>query len=201
MNDKVVYAHYKESDGTIFYIGYGDRNRPHDEIRRHKDWKEIVKESGYRAEILYENLSVERAQELEKQEIAFYGRADKGLGPLINKTDGGDGFDGVLVSGKKNGRYNHKIYHLYDLIRENITSVVKGRYLRHDGWICLNPDKKFKGTKLDVNIYEFEHNDGSIEKCNKKFLVDKYNLTSSKITQVIQGKRKSHKGWKIKRST
>jgi group I intron endonuclease len=94
MENNVLYIHTRKTDGVIFYVGIGNKERPKSKRNRNKHWKGIVKKYGYNVQILCENLDWSRACELEKMMIAFYGRSDKGLGTLVNQTDGGDGFNG-----------------------------------------------------------------------------------------------------------
>jgi len=94
VKDTCLYMHTRKSDGGIFYIGIGNKKRPKSKRNRNKHWRGVVNKYGYDVQILSENLDWERACELEKMMISFYGRYDKGLGPLVNQTDGGDGFNG-----------------------------------------------------------------------------------------------------------
>lgn len=100
MNIYYVYA-LRRSDSKIpFYIGMGKNNRASSHLKgedgnptSHKNHtiKKAIRE-GVSIEIDYikVGLSKEEALELEIQEIAKWGRADKGVGPLTNLTDGGD---------------------------------------------------------------------------------------------------------------
>ena len=62
----------------VFIIPYRDRPNQKEEFLK------IMK-------VLLENLTWERACEIEIKMISFYGRADLGLGTLVNWTDGGEG--------------------------------------------------------------------------------------------------------------
>ena len=83
--------HIRKSDGRIFYIGIGKKNRPYNKVGRNKHWHNTVNKHGYEVVMLVENITQERAKELEIIMIAFYGRKDLGLGSLVNLTDGGQG--------------------------------------------------------------------------------------------------------------
>jgi hypothetical protein len=96
-----------------FYIGKGsgDRYKKHVskvnyDTNRHKanKIKQILR-SGAQPEYKFPgvNLTENEAFALEIELIAFYGRADLGLGPLTNLTDGGDGVAGR--SGALSSRY------------------------------------------------------------------------------------------------
>jgi hypothetical protein len=93
-----LYQHTRKTDGGIFYIGIGDIKRPYKKYGRNKFWRNMVNKYDYNVQILVENISWERACELEKLMISFYGRIDKKEGVLVNLTDGGDGCIGTIVS-------------------------------------------------------------------------------------------------------
>ena|ERR1017187_8415637 len=86
-----VYGHYKPNSDVPFYIGKGKKYRAYDRGSRSDYWKKIVRKYGLRVEIMYGNLPEAHAFDLEMEFIRRYGRADKGCGPLINMTDGGEG--------------------------------------------------------------------------------------------------------------
>jgi len=91
VKDTCLYMHTRKSDGRIFYIGIGNEDRPTDKNGRNKYWCNTVNKHDYNVTILVNNLTWERACELEVIMIAFYGRKDTVGGPLVNLTDGGDG--------------------------------------------------------------------------------------------------------------
>jgi hypothetical protein len=99
-NRFVLYMHTRKTDGGIFYIGIGDKNRPNQKSGRNNHWTNTVKKHGRIVTILVEGMTWERACELEKMMIAFYGRSDLKLGPLVNETDGGEGAYGRQMSDK-----------------------------------------------------------------------------------------------------
>jgi hypothetical protein len=88
-----VYAYLRE-DNTPYYIGKGTRYRAwapnHKGIGVPKDRSKI--------KMLFENLPEELAHAKEKELIRFYGRKDLGTGILYNRTDGGEGASGRLLS-------------------------------------------------------------------------------------------------------
>lgn len=100
-----VYKHYKESDDTIFYVGKGvsraktrvNYERANDRSRS-KFWKNIVNKHGCRVEIVASCKTNEEAHRLEITLIAEIGRRDLGKGPLINRTDGGEGSIGAVLT-------------------------------------------------------------------------------------------------------
>lgn len=90
-----VYFHVNFISQEIFYVGIGNIDRPNSK-RRSNWWHNVVNKYGYDIIIIHENLSWEEACSLEIKYIAQIGRADKGLGTLVNMTDGGEGHTGPL---------------------------------------------------------------------------------------------------------
>ncbi len=88
-----VYA-YLRADNSPYYIGKGTGYRAwspnHKGIGVPKDHSKI--------QMLFENLSEEAAHAKEKELISFYGRKDLGTGILYNRTDGGEGSSGRVLS-------------------------------------------------------------------------------------------------------
>lgn len=85
-----VYLHVN-SNNEVFYVGIGNNKRPYNRTGRSKEWLEYVKSIcfDYKIEVLVENINYGEASEYEKNLIQMFGRKDKGLGTLLNKTDGG----------------------------------------------------------------------------------------------------------------
>lgn len=91
----IVYRHLKPN-GETFYIGIGKlKRRPYSKANRNQWWHNIVNKYGYEVQVLKSDLTLEDACELEQMLIAYYGRKDLGLGPLVNLTDGGEGVLGL----------------------------------------------------------------------------------------------------------
>jgi hypothetical protein len=88
-----VYAYLRQDD-TPYYIGKGKgyraRSKNHNGIGVPKDQSRI--------KILFEDLTEELAHKLEQELIALHGRKDLGTGILRNKTNGGDGSSGRVLS-------------------------------------------------------------------------------------------------------
>lgn len=98
--DYYVYIHRRKTTGEVFYIGKGKNQRAFDKYSRKLLWHRIVKKHGLIVEIVADGLQEWYALELEKELIAYYGRFDLGLGPLVNFTDGGESNSGRVVSEK-----------------------------------------------------------------------------------------------------
>ena len=88
-----TYAYLRE-DRSPYYIGKGKGNRAYKrcktDIKPPKDETRIL--------ILKNNLTEEEAFKHEIYMIAVFGRKDLGTGILYNKTDGGEGASGAILS-------------------------------------------------------------------------------------------------------
>jgi hypothetical protein len=87
MNNYYVYAHQRKSDSKCFYIGKGTNNRAWDKTNRNQHWHNVVNKHGFNPVILVNNISENKALELEKSFIKQIG-----LENLVNMTDGGEGW-------------------------------------------------------------------------------------------------------------
>jgi hypothetical protein len=126
-NDTCLYIHTRKTDGRIFYVGIGNKNRPYSTGDRNDRWNKIVKKHKRDVTILKTNMSWEEACDLEIKMIAFYGRLkpsknNANYGCLVNMTDGGEGANGTirseelkqkqrdLMTGKNNPNYGISNY-------------------------------------------------------------------------------------------
>ena len=103
--DTLVYYHRRKDTNEVFYVGIGKEGRPYVSQNRNTWWWNIVNKVGYDVEIVHTDLTWDEAVEYEIKYIKEFGRADLGLGNLVNLTDGGEGTRGVSNPGELNGFY------------------------------------------------------------------------------------------------
>lgn len=102
MKNYCVYRHRRLDNNQIFYVGIGSIKRAYKKAKnsRNQFWLNIINKTEYNVEILYENLDLESAKELEIFLIELYGRRDLNKGNLVNLTNGGEGTVGRIISDK-----------------------------------------------------------------------------------------------------
>jgi len=191
-----VYRHIRLDTDEVFYIGIGsdtDGNyvRANSKHQRNKHWYSVSK-NGYDVEILFDNLLWEDACKKEKEFIKLYGRKDLKEGTLVNKTNGGDGSVGAIIS---------------EETRKKISKAGLGRLIyKEEDWVLFPRIKKIiELIKQNVpyNIIETQIKCGSatIVKVRKYLIKTKqidenktWNLsdeTRKKISESLIGKKKS----------
>jgi hypothetical protein len=202
--------------------------RANERARRSKFWKKIIAKTDYEVEIIFDDISFEEAKVKEIEFIKLYGRKDLNNGCLVNLTDGGDGLINKVytpeyrknLSNSMKGRVlseQHKAkLRTYRLgvpnspeARAKISKANKGRVnspklmeLLHNRKGQKNPafgirganNKNFKGFievfKNGVYLGKYE----GIKECAEKF-----NVTATKVSAVLNGRRNHTGGYTFKR--
>jgi hypothetical protein len=209
-----VYMYYR-LDGSPCYVGKGQGDRV-----VHHLWKptnkhlwRIIQQAREADKILpvkfiQIGLSEEEATCLEKQLIKDIGRADLGLGPLVNFTDGGEGISGFIHSketkeklrkaktGTKTGPHSlatkEKIRaggigkHTGPLSAEHKAKIsAGGRGLKRESSVGRNISAALKGKPKSL-----EHRAALSEAARGRILSDEH---KAKISLAQKGKSKSPK--------
>ena len=95
MNKFYVYVHRRKSDNKPFYVGKGCGKRAWKQDGRNEHWNRTFLKHGLTVEIVFDNLDEQTAFQAEKDTISEF----KYFGyPLTNKTDGGDGATGLVLT-------------------------------------------------------------------------------------------------------
>ena len=164
-----TYAYLRE-DRTPYYIGKGEGRRAYKKrkvgVNSPKDKSRII--------FLKQNLTEEDAFKHEKYMIAVFGRKDLGTGILHNKTDGGDGVSGRVVSMKE---------------RKNISERMKGK--NHPLYGKKGKPFQVKSFSVISHTGEIIHYENITQFCRDN------DLNKGNFSQVLSGKRQSHKGFRL----
>lgn len=175
-----IYEHIREDLNTPFYVGKGSGNRCFSK-QRSKKWKEITSKVNYKVNIIakYNNENV--ALEVERKLQLKY--ENQGI-ELCNLT----------ICGLK-GTYN---YHHTKEAKIKISNKTKELWKNEKFRSIIKP--KLKGLNngfSDKSIYNFYHSIYREISCTQYELRNKYNLSNSHLSQIVNNKRLSHKGWKL----
>jgi len=167
-----LYRHIRLDNNEPFYIGIGTDSqykRANNFYNRSNHWKNITSKTQYKVEILLDDLTWEEACIKEIEFISLYGRKDLNKGPLVNLTDGGEGFLGYkhtknakdTISQKLTGKPKHSnnqktIWSILRTGKPNPKGGGKGiprpqTSLKHKGRISPN-----KGKSKEVNLYTID---------------------------------------------
>ena len=96
-----TYAHCRNDNGLIFYIGKGKGKRAYINVGRSTAWNDIYNSVGHTVEILAEWPTSEEAHSHETLLIACF----KDIGYILtNKTNGGEGCAGYKQSSESNAK-------------------------------------------------------------------------------------------------
>jgi hypothetical protein len=173
----VVYRHIRLDKNEPFYIGVGEKeNRAYDKRSRNRYWKYITKNTDYRVDILFDDLSWDMAVEKEIELIQLYGRKDLGLGTLVNLTDGGEGQLGRSSWNKGKKTSEETIKKMKNKIVSEETRKKISESHKQNG---IKPPSK-KGTILS------EKTKNKLSESNKGKIISEE--TRKKISQSLKGK-------------
>ena len=201
--------------------------RANEKTRRNNLWKNIVNKTNYKVNILYDSITFQEAKIKEIELIKKYGRIDLGNGILTNMTDGGDGTlnkiytdeyrNKLSIAAKKRDntknylkmKEGRKNYVITEDHRKKIINAGKKRKLS-DKQIQIiknkmmenNPSKGRLGKnsinyKFDVLVYKediFIYRFNGVHEAARNL-----NLSASKISAVLNGRRNHTGGYKFKK--
>lgn len=213
-----VYGHIRTDIMEVFYVGLGSGNRKESKHHRNDHWWNIYNKCNGNLRLITfaENLTFEVACSLEISLIKEYGRHDKGLGYLVNKTDGGEGTKSIVVTKEKAAR-----------CAKAISKALKEKYSKEPhpslGRIQSEEEIKYKqscikkrntasGRKPTANVglnhkqclglvYQYDKNTNQLISVYESIgLAEKATgIHSGRISSVINGKRSHAKGFIFKR--
>ena len=193
MNKYYTYAHLRE-DGTPYYIGKGSGRRIYSSnrtIKKPKDKSRII--------FLKQNLTEEEAFKHEIYMIAVFGRKDLGTGILHNRTNGGDGISGYILSELDREKRKNRMKNLpkekhpaFGTKRPDISKIMSS-----DKNPMKNPEilEKFSGKNSNWSKkWKIYFKDGRIMEFHsiRKWCLEN-NYDPSSVTKLCNGKYKRYK--------
>ena len=165
-NQYYIYSYLRE-DHSPYYIGKGSGKRAY--TKGPKEVKPPRDKS--RVKIIKADLTEEEAFLLEKLYILMFGRVDLGTGILRNKSDGGDGSSGYIVSLEERKRRSERMKGvtrprwIYDKIAASNTGKKASAETRaklsaiHKGKKCTEEHKR-KVSEAKASPHRITFNDG-----------------------------------------
>lgn len=137
MREFYVYF-YLRKNYTPYYVGKGRGNRKNQDHIWHKPPKDKS-----RIILVKQNLTELQAFILERYYIRWFGRKDKNMGILINKTDGGEGVDPETARKNTNKRIDEGKHNFLDKERN---LIVKNPFSRREDGTSVASDKVKNGS-------------------------------------------------------
>jgi len=193
MNNYYTYAYLRE-DGTPYYIGKGKNYRLYN--KRHT----IGVPKKERILVLKNNLTEQEAFRHEVYMISVFGRIDLGTGILHNKTNGGEGTSGRVISKEHKdallrGRIN---YTFSEEVKNKIRTTLRDKNIKPPSRLGIKWSKEQIKLRCKYN-YLFISPDGKEYQSNNLKEFCRINgLNAGCLHSVIKGKYKQHKGWTAK---
>lgn len=200
--------------------------RAREQARRNALWKRIVAKTAYEVEILFDGLTFEEAKLKEIEFIKLYGRINLNTGTLSNMTDGGDGTLNKIFSAEYRKKLSEKAKtrtvseDQKEKLRKYRTGKINSPEARRKISIA-NTGKKLKQCNIDLLKLRVGDKNPAYGKTganspNFKFyllaikdntIVGKYegvhdcarklNLSATKISAVLNGRRNMTGGYKF----
>jgi hypothetical protein len=215
-----VYAYLRSVDsehgkaGSPYYIGKGSGNRISSKQGR------PVNKPVFADLVVYiqEGLTEEEAFRLEEYCIALYGRVDVGTGCLRNKSNGGEGASGVVMTEQRRQKISlmHKGKTVSEETRRKIGAAGRGRKLSVETKAKMSASRtgsknhffnkrhseEFKSRRSiesATHKYELTSPNGEIHVTHSLTLFAKeHGLRQGCLSLVANGRRNHHKGWKCR---
>ena len=168
-----TYAYLRE-DRTPYYIGKGKGNRAYrrrkTDIKPPKDKSRII--------VLKQNLTEEESFRHEVYMIAVFGRKDLGTGILHNRTNGGEGASGTVVSEETRRKIGVSNKNPSEETRRKMSEARKGKPSSEETKSKISKslmgNDRSKGNKIDRQIVNRLRNERKKNKwwnngCEQKF--------------------------------
>ena len=191
-----TYAYLRE-DGTPYYIGKGKDDRVY------RRWRRGAKPPKDKTRIIFlkQNLTEEEAFKHEIYMISIFGRKDLGTGILHNRTGGGEGSSGAVVSketkAKMSAAQKGDKSHSYgkatsEETKKKLSEIAKGRVFSEETRKKLSQASKNKTHSEETKKKLSEIKKGTIPwNKGKKFKNCISDETKTKMSSSHKGKKQS----------
>lgn len=196
-----VYIHYASGWSGPFYIGKGKGHRAWCSDKRSPHWQSVACE-GFEPVVVKDGMSEPCAYTLEKIMISFWG-----LDWLTNKSKGGGAPYGVIQSEEANEKrrmamLGDKNHNYGKPLPPHVLEAAKRHNLGKRHTIETKKKKSIKVSgknhpQLDRIERRFIHDDGTLFVGLRFDFIKQFELSPSKVCNLISGSRAYHKGWKL----
>lgn len=176
-----VYAHRRETDGAIFYVGKGKGARMTHCHDKSKWWNAIASKHGWRAEKLRDGMSEPCAYTFER--LLIFANREK----LCNLADGGVG-----GSGFKNKTPDHIAKVALAQTGRPKTKTTKDKISQKAKERLSDPNRHWH---FDPKVSLWKNIDGEQFQGHHLDLSLKTGLPLGSLKKVQSGGKKSYKGW------
>ena len=191
-NNFYTYA-YLRKDGTPYYIGKGRGNRIYS-----KDRGVSLPKDKSRIIFLKKNLAETEAFKHEIYMIFVFGRKDLGTGILYNKTDGGEGSSGVVMSAKTRRKMSNaqKGKTTSEETRRKIGEANKGKTLSEEIRRKISDAKKGKTTSEETRRKIGEAHKGKTTSEETRRKISEANKGKTRSEEFLRNNSEASKGKK-----
>lgn len=198
-----TYVHRRATDGRVFYVGKGKGRRAWSTDRKNIHWRRVQAKHGFSVQIVLDRVHEPCALTMEKILISAIGR-----GNLTNLTDGGEGATGYFppehvrkkMSLAKKGKPRGPTP---EWVREKIRQSHIGlrptnEALRNMSLAKIGKSLGRSSPSYDHTVRSFQHRDGYLFTGTRGDFIKEFQLADGCVSNLMSGKRKTVKGWKIK---
>lgn len=195
-----VYVHRRKTDGSVFYVGKGVRDRWLATWGRNPHWNNVVRKHGFNSHIVARFSNEVCAFSLERALIGYYG-----IKNLTNMTLGGEG-----VSGHKPTGCQRILMSLRRLGKKNTPEHIAAVVAHHTGSkrsretcerISRRALSRLKDPRMHWHTTELVstwwHEDGEIRNATHIEMAQEFGLSIDALKKVEIGKSFAFKGWKV----
>lgn len=183
MNQFYVYAHYRESDGQIFYVGKGKGGRDKHIYGKSKWWNAIANKHGWFVKRLKENLSEQCAYSLERALISIHQSL------LCNISKGGLG--GLAFIQKSEEHVRKVAIAQTGRPKSEKTRLLISQKARER---LKDPARHWRTTLV---VSTWLHKDGRSMQANHLEMANLFGSSLEYFKKVQSGILKSYKGWSV----